>query len=180
TYKNIIIATKTFRKDSELVIYNGSDVDYKKMGWFLNTHIKPFVSTSDYSIIHPTINMNVESFTDMQDHCDKNLQKGFQVGDQQWLRCGLQEDGLVMVLTTHHVLYVGWSLGSLINNLFDCYERVSITKRNPFKRVVEYIESQDAETTRNFWTQYLKGIEVDHGLLGKQNVTNTDSSPIIK
>ncbi|KAJ2988732.1 hypothetical protein HDV02_005442, partial [Globomyces sp. JEL0801] len=139
-----------------------------------------FVSTSEriYSIVHPTINMNVESFTDLQDYCDKDLQKGFQVGDQQWLRCGLQEDGLVMVLTIHHVLYDGWSLGSLINNLFDCYDGVSITKSIPFKRVVEYIESQDTETTREYWSQYLKGVEVDHGLFGNQSVTNTDSSPI--
>ncbi|KAJ2992424.1 hypothetical protein HDV02_003076 [Globomyces sp. JEL0801] len=137
-----------------------------------------FVSTSEriYSIVHPVLNITVERFTDLQDYCAKDLQKGFQVGDKQWFRCGLQEDGLMLVLSIHHVLYDGWSLRKLLNDLFDCYNGVSIAKPISFKNVVTFIESQDKEAIKQYWARYLKGVEVDSGLFSNQLISQPKSS----
>ncbi|KAJ2989267.1 hypothetical protein HDV02_005083, partial [Globomyces sp. JEL0801] len=163
---------------------NGNQLEYaiSKLSSIHDIFRTQFVSTSDriYSIVHPTLNVCVERFTDVENYCEKDFQKGFQVGDERWFRCGLHEDGSIMVLTIHHVLYDGWSLGKLLTDLFDCYDGVSISKTIPFKNVVKYIESQDKESLQEYWSQYLKGVEIDNGLFGNQMISETKNtySPI--
>ncbi|KAJ2988495.1 hypothetical protein HDV02_005559, partial [Globomyces sp. JEL0801] len=141
-----------------------------------------FVSTSEriYSIVHPTNKIFIQTFTDVEEYCKEDIQKGFEVGDRQWFRCGLHESGSIMVFTIHHVLYDGWSLGSLLNDLFKCYDGNSITTPSSFRNVVEYIESQDKQLNKEFWSEYLKGVETDQGLFGNQVIShiNGDFTPI--
>jgi tyrocidine synthetase-3 len=68
-----------------------------------------------------------------------------------------------MIISNHHILYDGWSNGTILKEFFDAYANLSITPGNEgmkevktrFKEFLSWIFQQDSHKQKIFWSQYL-------------------------
>ncbi|KAG9398316.1 hypothetical protein AC1031_014657 [Aphanomyces cochlioides] len=95
----------------------------------------------------------------LEDYLEADLARGFELGDWYFARLSLVTDelGAYAVLTIHHTLYDGWSLPLLMSDLVDALHGKSISPRPSFRALVDYIQAQDEEKTRAFWSTTLSG-----------------------
>jgi acyl carrier protein len=74
----------------------------------------------------------------------------------------IKEDEVVILISNHHILYDGWSLGILLKEFFYAYDvffhKKGITKpaKNRFSDYVKWIKNQDIDTLENYWEEYFK------------------------
>jgi fengycin family lipopeptide synthetase D len=70
-----------------------------------------------------------------------------------------------MIISSHHILYDGWSNGIILKEFFDAYETLSNGKalikphKTKFKEFVREIKNQDLNKQEKFWRNYLSGFE---------------------
>ena len=71
-----------------------------------------------------------------------------------------------MIISSHHILYDGWSNGIILIELFNAYnalwwgdEPLQLPAKTKFKEYVQWISEQDTGRQKKYWTVYLKGIE---------------------
>ncbi|KAJ3299366.1 hypothetical protein HDV03_003062, partial [Kappamyces sp. JEL0829] len=99
----------------------------------------------------------------LEDTSRSELDRGFSCDDMQWFRVALvsTQDGRAthLLLTIHHVCYDGWCLDRLVQDFREALAGHAVAASLPFKRVVEYIESQDLDEAQKFWEGYLGGWE---------------------
>ncbi|GAB2695006.1 amino acid adenylation domain-containing protein [Kitasatospora kifunensis] len=67
----------------------------------------------------------------------------------------------VLLLTNHHILWDGWSIGVLIGELFTLYRDRSATlpRVAPFRDYLAWRAAQDQDAARDAWQSALAGIE---------------------
>ncbi|KAJ3544059.1 hypothetical protein NM208_g3252 [Fusarium decemcellulare] len=63
------------------------------------------------------------------------------------------------VLTAHHALHDGWSLGLLMGTLEKTYAGGTLKAIPPFQRFIRYIQNQNIDETSQFWKKALEGCE---------------------
>ncbi|KAJ1905628.1 hypothetical protein IWQ60_012243, partial [Tieghemiomyces parasiticus] len=66
------------------------------------------------------------------------------------------------VLTIHHALIDGWSLPLLLEDLCRLYTSPTTSAEPagpPFRRVIEQVTGQDEAAAREFWVEYLRGVQ---------------------
>ncbi|WP_343745931.1 non-ribosomal peptide synthase/polyketide synthase [Chitinophaga sp.] len=74
-----------------------------------------------------------------------------------------------MLWTFHHILFDGWSLAVLLENLLDTYERLSAGQpagtyeKDRYSDYIHYVEQQDKAQASAYWQGYLK--DADEGTL---------------
>ena len=70
-----------------------------------------------------------------------------------------------LMISFHHILIDGWSVGILLQDLLDIYEHVLRHQPPPFKKVpsysqyIQWLEEQDDHAARTYWNQSLQGVE---------------------
>lgn len=75
-----------------------------------------------------------------------------------------------LVLSFHHIILDGWCVGLVSGELFYLYgllledtPKEAIDKllndKNPYQRYIDWLSKQDQQTARNYWKEYLQGIE---------------------
>ncbi|WP_262892894.1 non-ribosomal peptide synthetase [Puia dinghuensis] len=75
----------------------------------------------------------------------------------------LGEDNYRMILTVHHVLLDGWSVAILLEELQDVYEHhlaghsPGHSEEDRFEDYIRYLERQNPEEEKAFWSAYLSG-----------------------
>jgi len=96
-------------------------------------------------------------------------QKGFDLSGDVLVRGALlrtADSAWRFVLTFHHILMDGWSLAPFFRELMKYYESfetshdIKVTKEeHPYREYIQWLERQDTEKARSFWTNYLAGYE---------------------
>ncbi|MEL6970793.1 MAG: amino acid adenylation domain-containing protein, partial [Bacteroidota bacterium] len=70
-----------------------------------------------------------------------------------------------MLLSFHHIILDGWSLPLMLKELLKHYDDLSIGKEiqvqqpDNYGDFIKFIQTQHAQSARQFWQQYLEGIE---------------------
>ncbi|MGN7996499.1 non-ribosomal peptide synthase/polyketide synthase [Chitinophaga sp. 22308] len=81
----------------------------------------------------------------------------------------LQDKRYRMLWTFHHILFDGWSLAVLLENLLNTYEKLSAGQplgtyeKDQYSDYIHYVEQQDKAQASAYWQRYLK--DVDEGTL---------------
>ncbi|VFA99403.1 non-ribosomal peptide synthetase [Nocardia cyriacigeorgica] len=70
-------------------------------------------------------------------------------GEQQWR----------LILTVHHALVDGWSLGLLLRELFLAYQGVELPAPQPYRRFLDQLAARPVAPARRAWRRVLEGAE---------------------
>jgi fengycin family lipopeptide synthetase D len=84
--------------------------------------------------------------------------------------CKIEQDKYGMFLSSHHILYDGWSNGIILKEFFNAYNDLSLhqvpvkpAKGRP-RDFVRWLQTQDTEDIKQkqekFWKEYLEGFEI--------------------
>jgi hypothetical protein len=74
----------------------------------------------------------------------------------------LAADRHVMIISSHHIYYDGWSTGIILREFFDAFDAFSRGKeplkpvKTPFKEFVRWLSHRDKKRQQLFWKEYLK------------------------
>ncbi len=97
---------------------------------------------------------------------EKDRQTGFLLDTPPLVRMAifrLRENRLQMMLTLHHIITDGWSLGLLFSEFFRVYAAKRQSGTGPsqaapsMKRYVEYLQTKDSSAARQWWQAFLHG-----------------------
>jgi hypothetical protein len=113
----------------------------------------------------------------VKDFLCHDAEKGFG-DDSLWLsRMTVVEDGqeLFLVLTMHHCVYDGWSFGFLAKDWSDAILGRELLPGGQFVDFVRYHQHQDRSETREYWKQYLAGVEPSNAFT--QGITSIHRRP---
>jgi amino acid adenylation domain-containing protein len=109
-----------------------------------------------------------EKETIIKQYIEKEKQYSFDLGKDKLMRVMVirkEEDEYIFVLTYHHILMDGWSLGIFISEFFAIYNSYIQNKTyplpptRPFRTYIDWIESKNKTGGKNFWKTYLEGYE---------------------
>jgi non-ribosomal peptide synthase protein (TIGR01720 family) len=94
--------------------------------------------------------------------------RGFDVGRAPLIRVGLRQigDGGVyrMLWTSHHLVYDGWSLPVIVEELLGVYAAMAgrlepeEVKEDRYEDYIRYLEGRDKEEEESYWRGYLSGL----------------------
>lgn len=76
----------------------------------------------------------------------------------------LAKDSHVLVITFHHLILDGWSVGVLLQELFAAYQAIvagsqpQLPAPPPFRDYIAWLRKQDEAEARRFWTAELAGL----------------------
>ncbi len=80
--------------------------------------------------------------------------------------CRIAENRYEMILSSHHILFDGWSNGIILKDFFNAYNDLTEGKvtvrpvRTSFKEFIRWHRRQDTQKRERFWKEYFRGIEV--------------------
>lgn len=98
----------------------------------------------------------------------EDINQGFDLSGDVLLRGALLRTGdrsWRFVLTFHHIIMDGWSLAPFFQKLLEYYEKGNSLNYGkdreayPYREYIQWLDSQDREAPRLFWTNYLAGYE---------------------
>jgi hypothetical protein len=79
--------------------------------------------------------------------------------------CKIHENKYEMIVSNHHILYDGWSNRIILKEFFSFYNHL-VQKKSPlksqkhkYKEYISWIQGQDVQKQREYWTRYLKGFD---------------------
>src|SRR5215204_2900561 len=122
----------------------------------------------------PVADIDLRSMNDFQqaqaikDFEKADREKGFDFKRPPLMRVSvfrLTEDVYHVLWSWHHILFDGWSLPILMEELLDTYESLAggkeITKREEdrYEDYIRYVERTDKEQEKKYWEEYMKGVE---------------------
>ena len=122
-------------------------------------------------------------------------QEGFDLRDVPFrvILCRIGKDKHRLIVSSHHILYDGWSSGLILQEFFHFYGQMShahtgkpAVPERPikarFKNYVKWLEKRETakRSEANYWREYLKGIDTQTGLAIKTNVPGQVDSYSIK
>lgn len=94
--------------------------------------------------------------------------KNFDLTKDNLMRISLikrKEDWFSMILSFHHIIMDGWSIGIILNEFFMIYnsllkgKNIDLDVPIPYKKYIEWLETQDQDELIQYWKSYLKGYE---------------------
>jgi hypothetical protein len=150
-------------------VVDGSMVPKLLEGWkavvkrhrLLSSHI---LSTSEgfYQVIEDdsvgelrTVNQRFRQFL------HEDLERGFGEDSSSLSRVTVvtDHDRRYVVLTLHHCVYDGWTLGFLIDDWVEATAGREVRPTGSFVDFVRYHQGQDFQGVQNYWKEYLEGVE---------------------
>ena len=105
--------------------------------------------------------------------------------------CKLSQDSHEMIVSSHHIIYDGWSSGIILKEFLTAYDHLAVNssklnkwqKRVPpmlhgaegqakkrFKDFITWINTQDRNKQKESWENYLNGFASPTGILVKKRV----------
>ncbi|MCU0289812.1 MAG: condensation domain-containing protein, partial [Acidobacteria bacterium] len=81
--------------------------------------------------------------------------------------CKLAETQYEMIVSSHHILYDGWSNGIILKEFFNAYHALTkgeqalpvLNAKSSFNEYIKWLQSQDKNKQEQFWRNYLDGFE---------------------
>ncbi|MEO8173546.1 MAG: amino acid adenylation domain-containing protein, partial [Sediminibacterium sp.] len=104
----------------------------------------------------------------IKEYQEDDRRKGFDFRSAPLMRLALirsAEDHWLMIWTSHHILFDGWSLPVLIENFLSTYDSLLAGKEtndtavDRFEDYIRFIENSDKELQETYWRNYLKEVE---------------------
>ncbi|HLP48095.1 MAG TPA: condensation domain-containing protein, partial [Candidatus Kapabacteria bacterium] len=96
--------------------------------------------------------------------------------------CRLAEKKYEMIISSHHILYDGWSNGIILKEFFNAYHALCHGKRSikppvksSFKDFIKWLQSRDRNTQEQYWKNYLADFETPTALPIKGRPERTTS-----
>jgi amino acid adenylation domain-containing protein/non-ribosomal peptide synthase protein (TIGR01720 family) len=128
-------------------------------------------------IVHPEVELpwteldwrglpEAEQRERFQQILEDDLAKGFSLDQAPLMRCALAriEDARYLFLWSHHHLLTdGWCLSLVMEEVFAHYahlaqgEPLVLNDAPPYRDYIDWLERQDIDAARQFWTRYLEG-----------------------
>jgi amino acid adenylation domain-containing protein len=77
----------------------------------------------------------------------------------------LETDSYQFIWSHHHILFDGWSMQIILQEVFDLYESynrgesLQLKSCHPYREYISWLQQQDSSQAQKFWQQRLKGIE---------------------
>ena len=77
----------------------------------------------------------------------------------------LETDSYQFIWSHHHILFDGWSMQIILQEVFDLYESynrgesLQLKFCHPYREYISWLQQQDSSQAKKFWQQRLKGIE---------------------
>ncbi|HEY8916043.1 MAG TPA: condensation domain-containing protein, partial [Chitinophaga sp.] len=96
------------------------------------------------------------------------IEKGFDLRRPPLMRIAvirLEEHLYQLVWTWHHILFDGWSMAVLLDELKQAYRQLSsgqelpITAEDRYEEYISYIQRVNRQAEKSWWQQYLSGVE---------------------
>lgn len=77
--------------------------------------------------------------------------------------CKLDQSNYEMIISSHHILYDGWSNGIILQDFLQAYENMlsantmqwRSTNRNHYKNFIKWLKNKDVSGSEEFWRYYL-------------------------
>ena len=83
----------------------------------------------------------------------------------------LETDSYQFIWSHHHILFDGWSMQIILQEVFDLYESynrgesLQLKFCHPYREYISWLQQQDSSQAKKFWQQRLKGIEAPTPLI---------------
>ncbi|HLP49199.1 MAG TPA: amino acid adenylation domain-containing protein, partial [Candidatus Kapabacteria bacterium] len=97
--------------------------------------------------------------------------------------CKLAEKQYEMFISNHHILYDGWSNGTILKEFFKVYHELSqgeislkLPPKSHFKEFIKWVQSRDRNKQEYFWRGYLYGFETPAELPIKNRIEETNGA----
>ncbi len=92
---------------------------------------------------------------------EEDYARGFGEDSASLSRVAVVKDGgqLYFVITMHHCVYDGWTLGFLLDDWVEATAGRAIRQSGSFVDFVRYHQSQDLKAVQGYWKEYLEGVE---------------------
>jgi hypothetical protein len=81
-----------------------------------------------------------------------------------------------LLISNHHILYDGWSIGIILKEFFQAYETLAMGSqpmiprpKSRFKEFIQWHREQDRQEQKEFWQHYLEGFDSPSRLPIKQS-----------
>ncbi len=125
----------------------------------LKNHQVPFFE-------HDFSGCNCEERLDMVDRVmknDRNVRVDISRQPFRIILCKLSENEYQMILSNHHIILDGWSNGIILKEFVAAYESLYtgnepyISAKNRYREYVKWLQKQDRDIQKQFWSNYLKG-----------------------
>ncbi|MEO7583966.1 MAG: non-ribosomal peptide synthase/polyketide synthase [Ferruginibacter sp.] len=109
-----------------------------------------------------------EQFNALKEYDATDLALGFNFKSVPLMRIALtrlSDNVYRMLWTSHHILYDGWSIPVLMEEFLTTYELLVAGKQplkgeeDKYEDYIRYIERLDKDKARQYWVNYLKGVE---------------------
>ena len=104
----------------------------------------------------------------IRDFKEKDRAKSFDLTTDTLMRVTLHQlddDQYQITWSFHHILMDGWCIGILVSQFSEIYlsllngEDPQLPPVKPYRTYIQWLESQDKESTRDFWKNYLAGYD---------------------
>ena len=111
---------------------------------------------------------NADPQAEFNNLIEADRQKGFELTTAPLMRFSVvkfSDQHYGFLLSFHHLILDGWSSAMLYKEVYSDYEKilngetVQIEKSQPYKRYISWLQAQDKEKAREFWTQQLSGLQ---------------------
>ncbi|KAL5334140.1 hypothetical protein BJX70DRAFT_402843 [Aspergillus crustosus] len=96
--------------------------------------------------------------SDPHEYLDQDLRQSFTYGESLVRQAVIvAKDQQYFILTAHHSVYDGYSLGKLFAAAAQLYEGQELPQIPPFSRFLSYLEHQDQGAAKSFWQSQIQG-----------------------
>ncbi|MBN2534005.1 MAG: amino acid adenylation domain-containing protein, partial [Spirochaetales bacterium] len=103
-------------------------------------------------------------------YIEKDWDRGFDLTNDTLFRINVidykDENCFVLIITSHHIILDGWSMGLLFKELLTTYHQLQLgnviqnQNKNLFSNYLRFLEKQDKETALLYWQEYLKDYSI--------------------
>ncbi|SFJ95116.1 condensation domain-containing protein, partial [Thermoflavimicrobium dichotomicum] len=107
----------------------------------------------------------VEQRKQIESFKQQDKERGFDLSKDLLMRFTViqtQADRYFLIWSFHHILMDGWSLGIVMNELFQLYQQMIhnqspyVGKAVSYSKYIRWLAEQDREKAHNYWKTYLK------------------------
>ncbi|KAJ3258017.1 hypothetical protein HK103_004151 [Boothiomyces macroporosus] len=115
-----------------------------------------------YQVVQKPFRHSIAIEKDLDLYLKKKAKKGFLLTEHCYFKMVLiekQGKHTDLVFSIHHVLYDGWSLGRLLNEMFACMDGQELKTSASIKGLPQYILSNKSESQKYF-NHYLKDVKM--------------------
>ncbi|MCP5102569.1 MAG: amino acid adenylation domain-containing protein, partial [bacterium] len=109
---------------------------------------------------------------------ENDIRRSFDLKEDVLMRVSILQTGdgeYQVIWSHHHILMDGWCMGVLISEFLELYNSsrenrmCRLSPVTPYRNYIEWLEKQDKEESRSFWSQFLDGYEELSGLPRKKS-----------